>query len=57
MSNLNPTTNQRQWEHKAHTANDKDNTTQKTKEMNNLLCVPYVPIVSGLLLGSGCSSL
>jgi hypothetical protein len=27
-----------QWEHKAHTTHDKDkhNTTQKTKEMNNL---------------------
>jgi hypothetical protein len=23
----------------------------------SLSCVPYVPIVSGLLLGSGCSSL
>jgi hypothetical protein len=33
-----PSTNQRQWEHKAHTTHDKDkhNTTQKTKEMNNL---------------------
>jgi hypothetical protein len=36
MNNLNPTTNQRQWEHKAHTAHDKDNKAQKTKEMNNL---------------------
>ena len=60
MSNLNPTTNQRQWEHKAHTTHDKDkhNKVQKTKEMSILnpcvclcgvLCVPYVPIVSGLL--------
>ena len=38
MSNLNPTTNQRQWEHKAHTTHDKDkhNKAQKTKEMSNL---------------------
>jgi ribosomal 30S subunit maturation factor RimM len=38
MSNLNPTTNQRQWEHKAHTTHDKNkhNKVKKTKEMNNL---------------------
>jgi hypothetical protein len=38
MSNLNTTTNQRQWEHKAQTTHDKHkhNTTQKTKEMSNL---------------------
>jgi hypothetical protein len=38
MNNLNPTTNQRQWEHRAHTTHDKDkqNKAQKTKEMNNL---------------------
>ena len=38
MSNLNPTTNQRQWGHKAHTTHHKDkhNKEQKTKEMNNL---------------------
>ena len=37
MNNLNPTTNQRQWEHKAHTTHDKDkhNKAQKTKEMSN----------------------
>jgi hypothetical protein len=37
MSNLNPTTNQRKWEHKAHTTHHKDehNTTQKTKEVSN----------------------
>ena len=35
MSKLNPTTNQRQWEHNAHTTHDKDkyNKAQKTKEM------------------------
>ena len=31
MSNLNPTTNQRQWEHKAHTTHDKTNTTKHRK--------------------------
>ena len=38
MNNLNPTTNQRQWEHKAHKTQDKDkhNKAQKTKEMSNL---------------------
>ena len=38
MSTLNPTINQRQWEHKAHTTHDKDkhNKAQKTKEMSNL---------------------
>ena len=38
MNNLNPTTNQRQWEHKAHTTHDKakHNKAQKTKEVNNL---------------------
>ena len=38
MNNLNPTTNQRQWEHKAHTTHHKDkhNKAKKTKEMNNL---------------------
>ena len=38
MRNLNPTTNQGQWEHKAHTTQDKDkhNKANKTKEMNNL---------------------
>ena len=38
MNNLNPTTNQRQWEHKTHTTHDKDkhNKPQKTKEMRNL---------------------
>jgi hypothetical protein len=81
MNKLNPATNHRQWEHKAHTTHDKEkpNKAQKTKEMNNLnpttnqrqwehkaqtthvslvfcallclslSCVPYVPIVSGLL--------
>jgi cytoskeletal protein RodZ len=36
MNNLNPTTNQRQWEHKAHTTHDKEkhNKAKKTKEMN-----------------------
>ena len=38
MSIPNCTTNQRQWEHKAHTTHDKDkhNKAQKTKEMSNL---------------------
>ena len=38
MSNLNPTTNQSQWEHPAHTTHDKDkhNKAQKTNEMSNL---------------------
>ena len=38
MSNLNPTTNQRQWEYNAHTTHEKDkhNKARKTKEMNNL---------------------
>ena len=38
MNNQNPTPNQRQWEHKAHTThdNDKHNKAQKTKEMSNL---------------------
>jgi hypothetical protein len=59
MSTLNPTTNQKQWGHKAHTTHHKE---QKTKEMNNVNpttnqrqwehkahTIPYVPIVSGLL--------
>jgi hypothetical protein len=38
MRNLNPTTKQRQWVHKAHTTHDKDkhNKAKKTKEMNIL---------------------
>ena len=38
MSIPNPTTNQRQWEHKAHTTHDKDkhNKAEKTKEMSTL---------------------
>ena len=38
MNNLNPTINQRQWEHKAHTTHDKDkhNKAKKTKEMSIL---------------------
>ena len=37
MSNPNTTTNQRQWEHKAHNTENKDkhNKAQKTKEMSN----------------------
>ena len=37
MNNMKPTTNLRQWEHKAHTTEDKDkhNKAQKTKEMSN----------------------
>ena len=31
MNNLNPTTNQRQWEHKAHKKHHKDNTIQHRK--------------------------
>ena len=38
MSIPNPTTNQRQWENKAHTTHDKDqhNKAEKTKEMSTL---------------------
>ena len=38
MSIPNPTTNQSQWEHKAHTTHDKDqhNKAEKTKEMSTL---------------------